>query len=218
MFVTIAMPVGFAYAADALNRTTTTQTGTDIGITNTSNSPAASQTIQQIVANYIIKGGNYAVKFLIGLTVLVFMYGLMKYMFKGSDSEAARSDGRKLMIWGLVGIFVMVSVWGLVGILSTTIGHQKTTIPQFPTEKELAPNGRKADGTPWTDEETENFREGVRKTGNFFQRLWGGGRRIVENGIENGTENVNNIRERLQNFWGRLRSNQQSTPDPYETL
>ena len=51
------------------------------------------------------------------MTTLVFMYGLMKYMFKGSGSDTARAEGRKLMLWGLIGIFVMISVWGLVGMI-----------------------------------------------------------------------------------------------------
>lgn len=90
-------------------------------------------TIQQLVTKYIVKGANYIVVLLIGMTVLVFMYGLMKYMFKGRESDAARTEGRKLMLWGIIGIFVMISVWGLVGILSNTLGHTSNAIPQFRT-------------------------------------------------------------------------------------
>lgn len=88
-------------------------------------------TIQQLVTNYIVKGANYLVVLIIGMTVLVFMYGLMKYMFKGRESDSARTEGRKLMLWGIIGIFVMISVWGLVGILSNTLGHTSNAIPQF---------------------------------------------------------------------------------------
>ncbi len=90
-------------------------------------------TIQQLVTNYIVKGANYLVVLIIGMTVLVFMYGLMKYMFKGRESDSARTEGRKLMLWGIIGIFVMISVWGLVGILSNTLGHTSSAIPQFTT-------------------------------------------------------------------------------------
>jgi hypothetical protein len=42
------------------------------------------KTFQQIVADLIIKGSNYVLTLLVALTVLVFLYGLMKYMFKGT--------------------------------------------------------------------------------------------------------------------------------------
>lgn len=93
------------------------------------------KTFQKIVSSLILKTANYGINLLFGLTILVFLFGLMKYMFKGSDSDTARAEGRKLMLWGVIGIFVMVSVWSLVNILSNTIGHTSTAIPQFKMKK-----------------------------------------------------------------------------------
>jgi hypothetical protein len=54
---------------------------------------------------------------LIGLALLVFFWGLAKFILKlGGDAKAAE-EGKKLMIWGLVALFVMISVWGLVAWL-----------------------------------------------------------------------------------------------------
>ncbi len=141
--------------------------------------PSDGDTLQQVVSEFIVKMGDYAVVFLVALTTLVFMYGLMKYMFKGSGSDTARAEGRKLMLWGLIGIFVMISVWGLVGILASTIGHNSSALPQFPSESERAPLGRNSDGTPVTPqqyEETEKNKEIGRQRGqkiaNWFQERW----------------------------------------------
>ena len=167
--------------------------------------PIENKSIQQIVTDYIVKISNYSVRFLIGLTVLVFLYGLMRYMFKGASSDSARNEGKQLMIWGLVGIFVMVSVWGLVGILSSTIGHQRTQIPQFQTtEAELAPNGRKLDGTPITNEERkpdERFLRNVERQGarKYFQNLRNNGNRLYQNA----QQNLNNLRDRFRNLFNR---------------
>ena len=119
---------------------------------------AGEKTFQQIVADLIITGSNYVLTLLVALTVLVFLYGLMKYMFKGQGSDTARSEGRKLMLWGLIGLFVMTSVWSLVGLLSNAIGHTRTGIPQFAvkTESEQAPYGRTSNGTPITREQYNN--------------------------------------------------------------
>ncbi len=89
------------------------------------------RTFQDIATDIIVRGSNYALTLLVGLTVFVFLWGLTKYMFKGQESDTARSEGRKLMLWGLIGLFVMTSVWALVAVLAATIGHNKTGIPQF---------------------------------------------------------------------------------------
>lgn len=112
-----------------------------------------SQTFQEIVTDIILRASDYALVLLVGLTVLVFMYGLMKYMFKGQGSDTARTEGRKLMFWGIIGLFVITSVWALVAILANTFGHTNTAIPQFREsfESERAPYGRDVTGEPVTE-------------------------------------------------------------------
>lgn len=65
---------------------------------------------------------------LIGLAVLAFSWGIVKYLF-GADKE----DGKKIMIGGIIAIFVMTSVWGLVGILRGTIfGSNADNVQNIP--------------------------------------------------------------------------------------
>ncbi len=52
---------------------------------------------------------------IIGLSVVIFLWGVFKFI--RSDGED-KTSGKEFMFWGIVGIFVMVSVWGLVNILS----------------------------------------------------------------------------------------------------
>lgn len=59
------------------------------------------------------------VPFIIGLGVLVFIYGVFNFVTSAGDEEA-RAGAKQLIIWGIIGIFVMVSVWGLVHILVGT--------------------------------------------------------------------------------------------------
>jgi len=56
------------------------------------------------------------VPLLIGLGVVVFIYGVLILMF--SEGGEKKEEGKQYMLWGIIGIFVMVSVWGLVNILS----------------------------------------------------------------------------------------------------
>lgn len=67
---------------------------------------------------------------LIGLAVVVFLWGILKYITAGGD-EKKRSEGIKFMAFGIIGLFVMVSVWGLVNILTGTFGLNEGSAP-FP--------------------------------------------------------------------------------------
>ena len=68
----------------------------------------------------------------VGLAVLVFLWGVLLYVISksGEDKAAARS----YMIWGIVGLFVMVSVWGIVTVLSDAVfgGERISTPPTLP--------------------------------------------------------------------------------------
>lgn len=86
---------------------------------------------KEIVSELLRVATRYTLTLLVALTVFVFAYGLMKYMFKGQGSDTARSEGRQLMLWGVIGLFVMTSVWGLVAIFASVIGHTGIVIPQF---------------------------------------------------------------------------------------
>ena len=53
------------------------------------------------------------------LALLFFFWGLAKFIMNASD-ETKRAEGRSVMVWGVIALFVMVTVWGLVGILQNT--------------------------------------------------------------------------------------------------
>ena len=68
---------------------------------------------------------NRAVPLIISLAVVYFIWGVFRYVIAGDEEKkaAARTD----MVWGIVGIFVMVSIWGLVAILQSTFGTSGVT-------------------------------------------------------------------------------------------
>lgn len=67
---------------------------------------------------------------LIGLAIVYFFWGVAKYI-KNSDDESEREKARSYMVWGVIGLFVMISVWGLVGVLANTFGI-RVTVPGLP--------------------------------------------------------------------------------------
>lgn len=63
------------------------------------------------------------------LAVIYFIYGLAQYILKAGD-EDGRRGARDTMIWGVIALFVIVSIWGLVGVLSDTFKLQGTDRPE----------------------------------------------------------------------------------------
>jgi len=58
-----------------------------------------------------------------------FIWGVIRY-FLNPESEEERKKGKSYMLWGLIALFVMISVWGLVNVFSNTF-KVKTLIPQL---------------------------------------------------------------------------------------
>ncbi len=69
------------------------------------------------------------IPFLITLAVVGFIWGVIQY-FLNPDNEEKRKKGKSYILWGLISLFVMVSMWGLVALLSDTF-RIKTVIPQL---------------------------------------------------------------------------------------
>lgn len=56
-----------------------------------------------------------------GIAFLVFLYGCAVYIFNATNDQA-RSQGRQHIIFGLIGLLVMVSAWAILTIASNTFG------------------------------------------------------------------------------------------------
>lgn len=56
----------------------------------------------------------------VAVALLFFFWGLAKFIRSAGDEKAVE-EGKRTMIWGVVALFVMVSVWGLVFLLQNTI-------------------------------------------------------------------------------------------------
>lgn len=73
---------------------------------------------------------NGLIGLLITLAIIAFFYGLIKYLFTGATE--GKSEGLKVMLYGVITIFVMVSIWGIVRLLQSTFQVTSTTpvVPQ----------------------------------------------------------------------------------------
>jgi zinc transporter ZupT len=85
----------------------------------------------QHLINYIICIiGKSVIPLILTLAVATFVWGVVQYVINDQE-EAKKEKGRMFMIWGVIGITVMVSVWGLVGILGSTFNIDTKFVPQL---------------------------------------------------------------------------------------
>ena len=64
---------------------------------------------------------------LIGVALVVFIWGVIRYVTAG-ESDEKKVAARGIMIYGIIGLFVIVSIWGLVEILQNITGATGTTV------------------------------------------------------------------------------------------
>ncbi|HEY9586254.1 MAG TPA: hypothetical protein VJJ27_01250 [Candidatus Paceibacterota bacterium] len=73
-----------------------------------------------------------ALPILVALALLFFFYGLAKFILAAGNEES-KAEGRRIMVWGIVALFVMVSIWGLVAFLGSALGiSQGQSLPDVP--------------------------------------------------------------------------------------
>jgi len=92
--------------------------------------------LQELGAFIIDLINNVAVPLVFAIAFIVFIWGIFQYFIQGGHDEEAKDKGKSLMLWGLIGFFIMVSVWGLVNILTGTV-NTNDRIPDLPEAPEV---------------------------------------------------------------------------------
>ena len=85
---------------------------------------------------------------LVALAVVFFLYGILKYIGSGDDEES-RGKSKNVMIYGIIGLFVMISFWGIVNILINTFELDTTPYVEVPyfDDSGYSGSGSSSDGS-----------------------------------------------------------------------
>lgn len=70
----------------------------------------------RLIVGYI----NLIIPILVSLTVLVFLYNLMKYVWTAGDSKYHK-ESIGYIGWSLLGMLVLFGVWGILSVISMTL-------------------------------------------------------------------------------------------------
>ena len=64
---------------------------------------------------------NPLIWLMFAVAVLYFLWGMLQFI-KGADSPEDRKTGQSHMMWGVIGLFIMVSVVSILKIIINTLG------------------------------------------------------------------------------------------------
>lgn len=76
---------------------------------------------------------SFVIPFIWAIAFVIFIWGIFQYFIAGGADEEKRSQGKQLMIWGIVAFFVMSSVWGIVNVFKGTFQFGNSNTPDYPT-------------------------------------------------------------------------------------
>lgn len=75
--------------------------------------------------------GTVAVTLLISFSVIWIVVNVVRYLIAGGEDD--RKKGGMAILWGIVGLFLILSIWGLVAILKNTFSTDNNVKrDQFP--------------------------------------------------------------------------------------
>jgi len=83
--------------------------------------PTAEASITTLMASINRVIINPLIVFMFALAIVYFLYGLMQYLLS-PDNEEIRRNSKQHMLWGIIGMFIMIAVFGIMNILLTTLG------------------------------------------------------------------------------------------------
>lgn len=60
---------------------------------------------------------NSVVGTLTGVALVLFLFGCIRFIYTNTGSEMAYKRGREILKWGLIALFVLVSIWGILQMM-----------------------------------------------------------------------------------------------------
>ncbi|SRR3989344_71156 len=86
-----------------------------------------------LLISFLGAGLNVATRLILGATIVFFLWGVFQFV-KSAGDEEARAIGKNHIIYGVIGIAVMVSMWGLVNFLTSSVrlNPAKQQVPLLP--------------------------------------------------------------------------------------
>ena len=82
---------------------------------------AASANFTEFLTNVNREIINPLISFLFALALVYFLYGMFQFIASGASDEK-KTSGKSHMLWGVIGLSIMLGVWFILGVTLDTFG------------------------------------------------------------------------------------------------
>lgn len=72
---------------------------------------------------------NPLINLLFALALVYFLYGVFEF-FLNQGNEEKKTSGKSHMLWGVIGITIMMGVWAILGIITNTLNISDQINPE----------------------------------------------------------------------------------------
>jgi hypothetical protein len=86
-------------------------------------SDSAKAVLQEVISAVV----NPIITLFFLMAISVFTYGIFQY-FRSQEDSTARKKGQDHMLYGIIGLFIMISVFAIIKVLMNTLGVDQNTI------------------------------------------------------------------------------------------
>jgi uncharacterized membrane protein YidH (DUF202 family) len=80
---------------------------------------AMSTTLNGFITNVDNTIINPLILLLFALAVVYFLYGILEFLMN-QENEEKKTAGKSHMLWGIIGIVIMLGVWSILGMILST--------------------------------------------------------------------------------------------------
>jgi len=74
-------------------------------------------TIRDLINKVISDILNPFIVLLFGVAIVIFVWGIIQYVIGSKGDTEALHKARGVILWGIIGMFIMVSAWGIIYML-----------------------------------------------------------------------------------------------------
>jgi uncharacterized membrane protein YidH (DUF202 family) len=94
--------------------------------------PVAYASVDTLVRKVSLVIINPLIILLFTVALMYFMWGIVQFL--RADSEEAKSEGKKHMIYAIIGLFIMIATYSIMQIIINSIGAQGINVRQGTVE------------------------------------------------------------------------------------
>lgn len=97
----------------------------------------AGSTFKDVIL-YVVSIINAAIPIMVSIAFIVFFWGLSKFVI-GADNDAEIKKGKEFMLWGILALFLLISVRTILGLLSNEFEFGAIRTPFLPENRSSTP-------------------------------------------------------------------------------